>query len=179
MKHAILAGIWLWLLLPSAAQAGDGRSREVQAGYGVFRADGEDVGRPYHLYGWDASLTHFYTPGLGLTARVSSGYGNVRYREEIIGTAAYGFLIGPTFKRRRETFEPFVHALFAGLLIRADRGTYTATGLEFGAALGGGVDCRLTRGLALRMVQFDYLAVRAEGMTLHNFKLGAGLVLGF
>ena len=171
--------MWIFLLFNAAALAQGSAGWELEGGYGIFRGDDEDVGKAYNLYGWDAAVTHFFTPTVGLTGRVSSGYGNVRYRDEVIGTDAYSFLVGPTFKLRREKLEPFAHALFAAFLIRADRGTYTATGLEFGTALGAGLDYKLSGRFSLRPVQFDYLLARAEGTTLHNFKLSAGLVVKF
>jgi len=177
MKKFVLASVCM-LFMPILLAAGEG-SWELQGGYGVFRADGKDVGQPYTLHGWDAGVTHFFSPKLGLTARVSSGYGEVRYREEIIDTSGYAFLVGPTFKLRREKLEPFAHALFASYLIRADRGSYTATGLEFGTALGAGLDYKAWGRFSLRAVQFDYVLVRAEGTTAHNFKVGAGLVVNF
>jgi len=46
-------------------------------------------------------------------------------------------------------------------------------------ALGGGVDLRLSRSVAFRMIQADYLLTRFGGITQNNARITTGLVYRF
>jgi hypothetical protein len=98
------------------------------------------------------------------------------------------------------TFKPFAHALFGVGRTSADLSQFDNT-LEdfedsgFAAAIGGGLDIRLTPRIDLRAIQIDYNPMRfdfsdfgATGIpgtptplgeprrTLHNFRIGIGIV---
>ena len=46
-------------------------------------------------------------------------------------------------------------------------------------AMGGGLDVKLTRSLAFRVLQADYLLTRFGGVTQNNARLTTGLVYRF
>lgn len=52
--------------------------------------------------------------------------------------------------------------------------TFSETG--FSAIIGGGIDFRVNNRVQIRAVQFDYNPIRAEGSTLNNLRIGAGIV---
>ncbi|HEX8559986.1 MAG TPA: outer membrane beta-barrel protein [Pyrinomonadaceae bacterium] len=92
------------------------------------------------------------------------------------------FLGGVEFKdNARETkVKPFAHLLAGAAHMRADVENATVSFNEsetgFAAAIGGGVDFRLSDRVDLRAIQFDYNPVRADGQTAHNFRVGIGFI---
>ncbi|HEX7317433.1 MAG TPA: outer membrane beta-barrel protein [Pyrinomonadaceae bacterium] len=92
------------------------------------------------------------------------------------------FLGGVEFKdNAKETkVKPFAHVLagVAHARVEADNATvsFTETETGFGAAIGGGVDFKLSDRVDLRAIQFDYNPNRADGQTTHNFRIGIGLI---
>jgi opacity protein-like surface antigen len=92
------------------------------------------------------------------------------------------FLAGVELKdNARETkVKPFAHIL-AGVAHNRAEASNSITSFEesetgFGAAIGGGIDFRLSDRVDLRAVQFDYNPNRSGGSTSHNFRIGIGLI---
>jgi outer membrane protein OmpA-like peptidoglycan-associated protein len=94
-------------------------------------------------------------------------------------------LVGPRLNLRRfDYFVPFGEVLFGGAhggsQINGDRSQST-----FAMAVGGGVDVVITKYLAWRFAQLDYLMTNFSGSTLgqtsrqNNFRIGSGIVLRF
>jgi opacity protein-like surface antigen len=94
----------------------------------------------------------------------------------------HNFLGGVEFKdNARETrVKPFAHLLAGVAHSRGEvtSGTVNFTDREtgFAAAVGGGVDFRLSDRVDFRAVQFDWNPNRLGGETQHNFRVGIGLV---
>jgi opacity protein-like surface antigen len=105
----------------------------------------------------------------------------------------FTFLFGPQVTyRKKQTIIPFAHILLGGVnrKVRVPiSATQTATTTTvtfvtgsdtgFGAAFGGGLDLRVSKRVALRAFQVDYLLSRVTSGTQHNLRLGTGLVLRF
>jgi len=92
------------------------------------------------------------------------------------------FLGGAEFKDNAvETkVKPFAHVL-AGVAHARVEASNSITSFDesdtgFAAAVGGGVDFKLSDRVDLRAVQFDYNPIRANGETSHNFRIGIGLI---
>jgi opacity protein-like surface antigen len=107
----------------------------------------------------------------------------------------YTFLFGPRFSYRTDKrFTPFVHIL-PGLARSHTSGTVTTqllvmppvvtnvhfsdSGNAFAMAIGGGFDMKLSKSLAFRVLQADYLLTRFGGATQNNARLTTGLVYRF
>lgn len=95
-------------------------------------------------------------------------------------------LFGPEFVRRSANIAPFAHTLvgltnarlvsrIAGSDIVPDLVNHTS--LAFG--LGGGVDLHLSRMMAFRALQADYIPTRLSGTWEHHFRLSSGVVWTF
>ena len=91
------------------------------------------------------------------------------------------FLGGVEFKdNARETkVKPFAHLLAGVAHAKVDvdalpSADESETG--FSAAIGGGVDFRLSDRVDFRAIQFDYNPNRAGGETSHNFRVGIGII---
>jgi outer membrane protein OmpA-like peptidoglycan-associated protein len=111
---------------------------------------------------------------------------------------AYTYLFGPRFSYRRyERFTPFVQALFGGahassVTISGCTGTPVCTPLgsdnAFAAVFGAGVDVKISRHVALRLIDADYLLthfrnpVSTDGLERgwqNNVRLSTGVVFRF
>jgi hypothetical protein len=183
-------------------QGGDEFPRsEFFAGYAFGRLDDEDY---INTHGWNASVSGNFTSWFGLVGDFGGNYGS----ETLIGTVngvavradadiqAYTFLFGPQFSMRGERVSPFVRGL-AGVARSKINGrgalagvgqvvTVEVTDTAFAAAVGGGVDVRLTDRVWWRVLQADYILTRfdtidptfqvSERATQHNFRFSTGLV---
>jgi len=194
------------LLLASAtlgASAQDVPKVEVFAGYSYSHLSGGTGLTSANLTGWNGSITANVNSWIGITADFS-GHNGSPSRTSV---KRHAFLLGPALTHRSSSqFRPFAHALFGG--VRAHRGLTspgpTASPLPqlapvsetaFGMVLGGGVDYELNPGLAVRLIQADYLLTRFDqpsGIvcitfpcastvqgTQHNLRLSAGVVWRF
>ena len=54
---------------------------------------------------------------------------------------------------------------------------FTDSETGFAAAIGGGIDYRISDRLDVRAVQFDYNPTRLFDGTQHNFRIGVGIVI--
>ena len=91
------------------------------------------------------------------------------------------FLGGVEIKdNTRETkVKPFAHVLAGVAHARADIESVTdfsESETGFAAAIGGGIDFKLSDRVDLRAIQFDYNPNRDNGQTSHNFRIGIGLI---
>ena len=156
--------------------------------------------RPFN--GFEASGVYNFSRYLGVKGDVSGTYNKTSFAFTIPnGTATpdtvrfdtsnslYNFLGGVQVKDNasQSRFKPFGHALIgvghgrtkfsnqacsAGVI--CPTGTDSDTG--FAAALGGGLDIRLTDKIDFRAAQVDYNPIRLNGTTQNNVRLGVGFV---
>jgi opacity protein-like surface antigen len=102
----------------------------------------------------------------------------------------FTFLAGPRLSFRHERFTPFVQALFGD--IRASEETTCPTCAPslpsqnaFAMTAGGGLDIRVHRHLAIRVIQAEYLMTRFENLTTgattaqNDMRLSSGIVFRF
>lgn len=175
-KAAVLAGLLLFLAsLPGMAQ--DYPKYEIFGGYSYLHGDTGGSGVSLNLNGWNASLSYNVKSWAGLTADFDGHYGTP------LGASfnLHNFLFGPTFSHRSDKWSVYVHTLFGASRAGGDITSVAA----FGMALGGGVDVKVRKNLALRVVQADYLMTRFDpgitslNGTQNNFRLSTGVVFHF
>jgi len=199
MKKAILAaGAVIFLSLSALAQ--ETPKGEVFGGYSYFRGDGGA-----NLHGWNGSITGNLNRWFGVTADFSghynSGSSNVAVNIPQIplfttsvdaNSNIHNFLFGGTFSHRgSETLVPFAHAL-AGFSRSHVDGTavtnvlggtsvtsFSGSDTAFAAAFGGGLDVKLNKKFAFRVVQADYLLTRFGRGTQSNARISTGIVFRF
>ncbi|HEV8486476.1 MAG TPA: outer membrane beta-barrel protein [Blastocatellia bacterium] len=196
----------LWLigvaLLSSfSAVAQETPKSEVFGGYSYFHSDGGGS-----LHGWNGSAGVNLNKWLGVVADFSGHYGS---SSTSVSTAVIGlpglsveasadsnihtFLVGPQVSYRKDDrLTPFGHALL-GLSRVHERGTATTTvpllgtttfnfndtDTGFAMGLGGGLDVKMTRSVALRLIQADYLMTRLNGNNQNNARISVGFVFRF
>ena len=144
----------------------------------------------FNTHGGSASFTYNASKWLGLTGELA-GYNFKRNLFPLTGSntdtngSLITYLFGPRLNLRK--FDHFVP--FGEFLVGGANGSIELVGVSsqsaFALAAGGGVDMVLTKNLAWRVAQLDYLmtsfsgpAVTASGRQ-NNFRAGTGLVLRF
>jgi outer membrane immunogenic protein len=94
---------------------------------------------------------------------------------------AFTYLFGPRLTYRSSgKFEPFGEFLFGGARFSGGGASDNA----FSMAIGGGADYKVSRNVAIRLGQFDYLYTKfneGTGLPQHqnNFRIQAGIVFRF
>ena len=139
----------------------------------------------YNMYGGTGGFTFNANRYLGLTAELGSYSGNHTINSTCCSGGITTYLFGPRLNLRKfDHFVPFAEFLFGGA--QAGGGVTGASGQNaFAMAAGGGVDVVLTKNLAWRFAEIDYLMTNFTGPILNassrqnNLRLGTGLVLRF
>jgi opacity protein-like surface antigen len=198
-KVFFIASLLFFLPLPAIAQ--DAPAVEVFGGYSYFRAEEGRVSSN-DLHGWNASVAANLNRWFGLVVDVSGHYDSDSSLTEISvpGVPPISFrvdshrnihtlLVGPRFSYRKvDRITPFAHILVGGARVHTKAeseidGTnnisFSFNDTAFAAAVGGGLDVRLSRGIALRLVQLDYLLLRSGGSTQNNARASVGIVFRF
>ena len=206
MRRMLLV-VSLFFLLPLCANAQETPSVEVFGGYSYFHTEnGGD------LHGWNGSVAANLNKWFGLVADVSGHYESrssnlvvnvpdfptlpglppVEFRFKV-DTNIHTIMVGPRFSYRKiEKITPFAHALFGVSRTHTEIESRSTSfesfssdnNTRFAMAIGGGLDVKLSKSLALRVIQADYVYkslgfTRGLFDTHHNFRAGVGLVFRF
>ncbi len=185
--HKVLFGTFFLFVVPFVAMAQpEYPAAEVFGGYSYFRAEPDDL----NLNGWNASVTGNVTDWFGVEGDFSGHYGRLlnEFNEPIPGVHInqHTFMVGPKLTYRAGSISPFAHFLIGG----ARAGTHD---VEFGntsdwalaTVIGGGVDINVSRSVAVRVAQADWLMTRFriepsffnEHERQNNFRFSAGIVI--
>jgi opacity protein-like surface antigen len=180
----------------TAALAQESTKVEIFGGYSYLRAD-LGLGADRDLRGWNASITYNLNKVLGVKADLSGHntdgaiiFDPFADGAAKIDTSNFTFLFGPQFSyRKNDKVVPFAHVLLGGSRRKEFSGPIDVPGFPvfnidstdtaFTAAFGGGLDIKLTKRLAFRLFQADYLLSRFSGRTQNNLRIGTGLVIRF
>lgn len=134
-----------------------------------------------NTHGWDASIAGNVNKWFGLVGDFSGQYTNTKevdFREKI---RTHSFLFGPQLSvRKNKRVTPFVRALFGVAYIdtnATEEGqTFLFNDKSFSMALGGGLDVRVSRNVAVRAFQADYVRTKFFGQTQNKGRLSFGIV---
>ncbi len=149
------------------------------------------------LNGWEGSLEGRVFPWVGIVADFSGHYGSQTVPSPV-GTCAIGvvcspltasthvqnFLFGPRVSVSVGKFRPFGEVLFGAGHISVKESSPLPDNFvmpkdtSFATAVGGGLDYRIIRPIAVRL-QGDYIQNRFFGGTQNNIRLSSGIVLRF
>jgi len=87
---------------------------------------------------------------------------------------------GPVFSYRKDPkVTPFFHVLLGAIRGSSGYLGISEADTEFSIAAGGGLDVKVGKHLAVRVVQADYVSSHFLSKTQDNFRISAGLVLRF
>jgi len=136
-------------------------------------------------YGGSGSFTWNPSRWIGLTEEL----GGLSYERNVNGASLDGgittFLLGPRLNLRKfDYFIPFAEFLLGGAHVGPHM-TGADSQSAFAIAAGGGVDIALTRNIAWRFAEIDYLMTNFSGPSVggnarqDNLRLGTGIVLRF
>ena len=170
MRSLLMVGV-LFFAVAGSAMAQDYPKGEVAGNYTYIRIN--PGGTDCHGGGGSAaySLNNYFA--------VVGEFSGCKVTGLPSGTSAHAltYLFGPRLTYRGYgRLEPFGEALFGGVHIGATGGFSDSA---FGMALGGGVDYKWKRNLAIRFVQANYLYTRFGGTHQNNLRLQAGIVYRF
>lgn len=182
---------------PQAATAKDTRAPgqlvpryEISGMYFYVNAGPGSPFANFSNQGGGASFTYNASRWLGLTGELA-GYDFKRSLFPLTGSTAsvngtmVSYLFGPRLNWRKfDYFVPFAHFLLGGAHSGIEL-TSTGNQSSFALAAGGGVDMVLTKYLAWRVAQLDYLMTSFSGPALggnarqDDFRAGTGVVFRF
>jgi hypothetical protein len=173
VRHAAVAFALAFVActpLPSAAQ--ETARVEVFGGYAFARDDDRN------MHGWNGTVTLSLREWLGISADVSGQYASLGATDR----ARFALLAGPRVSPWRGRFTPFAYAL-AGAFHTRSRLEFLSVSVsegetDPGAALGGGVDVRVSARWAAE-VKADAALIRSSGRTESTPRLFGGLLLRF
>lgn len=196
------------LLLGLAAWAQDYQKVEVAVDYSYFRYNPSHayVNNGYSLNGGGGSFDYNFTKYLGLKAELE-GYGSTTYTFNVpspivttkgtipagvfhVNGNAFTYLFGPQVKLRTPKFQPYAHILFGAAHSNVYANLFTASGSIgtapsgncFAMAFGGGVDFPVSKSIAIRPGEVDYVLTRFNNSVTgnqSNFRYQAGVVFSF
>jgi opacity protein-like surface antigen len=145
-----------------------------------------------NLNGWEATLEGRVFPWVGFIADVSGHYGSQSYEFNLGGVNTpvsvdaheLTAMFGPRVSVRVGKLRPFAQGLFGVGHITTRQNATVADNIaqpsdtSFAWALGGGLDYKILRPIALRF-QGDYVEARYFGTTQNDVRLSTGVVLHF
>jgi len=168
-------------LFASAAMAQDARPNlELYGGYdylhvNVYSISGGVASHDsYNLSGGGGQLAYNFNKWFGVAGDLA-GYA---LTSGTVQPAAMSYLAGPRFTLRRRKASPFVQTLFGGVLSN-DGITNAGLTSVFGMSAGGGLDFRVSRHVALRPVQAEYLLTKfpdGANNRQNSFRYSSGVV---
>ena len=144
-----------------------------------------DVNRP-NLHGWDASLEGKLLPWVGLVADVSGHYGSENFVEPTpnggllvnVNGHEQEYLFGPRLSIPVAKWTPFGEVMVGFAHIHTGGTLPGPSNTSFATAVGGGIDYRVFRPVALR-AEGDYLRTSFFDTSQNNLRLSLGIVLRF
>ena len=179
--------------VPEVAMGQRVQGIEIFGGYAYLREDLRSTYSPFYLTptrfgsnfplnGWQASITENATDWLGITQEFGGFYGTQRLQGLDNHLSTFSILSGPRLSYPRlKGITPFAHALFGydQATVSLPGSDLSVTSSSYAMALGGGLDVKVSRRLALRVFQADYYMTRDFGSTQNNFRFSAGVVFRF
>jgi len=171
MKRVTLVAVCL-LFISAIAVAADAPKAEVFGGYSYLHCDKNSFGDTCNLNGWDASVAFNAAKYFGIVADFGGTYGTVTDRD----VKVYSFLFGPKFAVRKNKVTPFAQALFGVANLKQSEATWSLSENDFAMALGGGLDINVSKKIAVRAAQAEYVMTRSSGEAFNHFRYSAGIV---
>jgi opacity protein-like surface antigen len=139
-----------------------------------------------NLHGWEASFEGKVLPLVGIVGDVSGHYGSQSFVEvtpngpQSVNVTGHEqeYLVGPRLSVPVGKFTPFAELMVGAAHIHTGGSLPSPSNTSFAYALGGGLDYRIFRPIALR-VEGDYLRTKFFNSRQNNFRLSVGVVFRF
>ena len=179
MRNSVLLG-GIVLLFASLATAQAPTRGNIFFGYSLANADWFSAGRS-NLNGWTGSLEGKVLPHVGIVADFTQTFGSADSTilcpevctPQSVNAHEYNMLFGPRLSFSVGKLRPFAEAMVGvGHVSGGESDT------SFATAVGGGIDYRIVRPIALRL-EGDYVQTRFFSTTQNNARLSVGIVFRF
>ena len=187
-RVALIAAVFLCFIGTASAQSLF--SNNIFVGYSFIGAN-LFSGEHANLSGWNVSAEKKYLPFFGVVADFSGLYGskdlpastscsNGSEGECLVKSSVseYSFQFGIRGSYATEKIRPFAEALFGAVHTDESGPGLSNSNTGFSAALGAGVDCRLTKLLGCRVVA-DYVVTGSFLSRQNSVRASTGLVIRF
>ena len=170
-KTFVIAACLIFLGAAAAAQEENEHPRyEIFGGYSFLRAGGDS-----NLHGWNAALTYNLNRWAGLKVDADGHY----LSESGVSVSQHEVMAGPQFSLRNKPVTLFTHALVGTSYLSVGGGGESGSAKAFALALGGGVDLNVSKRVAFRVVQADYLLTHFGSQNQNNYRAATGIVFRF
>jgi opacity protein-like surface antigen len=185
----ILSGV----SISSAQQTTEDFSKnEIFTGYSYHNADADSpfvTANRTGQNGFNLAYTRNLNKNVGITGDISAHFS--RKTETVAGGELktkrdqYYLLGGVQFKAPNNSrVTPFAHALIGGSFFRGSISNLTPSGnfyifndaKSFATAVGGGLDLRVNKRVAVRLIQADYIPTFFNSRRQDNFRLSFGII---
>jgi opacity protein-like surface antigen len=174
MRNLFILGVFL-LFATASTMAQDNPRGEVGGNYTYIRLNPGGV----NCQGGGGSAAGNLNDYFG----VAGEFSGCKWTGLPSGASAHTFtyLFGPRLTYRSHgNIEPFAEFLFGGAHIGGTvSGFGSGSDNAFAMALGGGVDYKVTRSVAIRLIQGDYLYTHFGGVKQNNARIQAGIIFRF
>ncbi len=175
IKRMLILAFVVALLVGLPAQA---QKAEIFGGFSVLSTEVFDR---ENFLGFQASVSGNLTENLGIVA--DFGRQSKTITEPFTGLDLTAnvtqYLFGPRYIVRGERASGFIHALFGGkhVTVPVPGQSISVSANAFMMGFGGGLDVDVGRSLAVRVIQFDWLPSRFEGVwSTEDVRFGFGIV---
>jgi hypothetical protein len=136
--------------------------------------------------GFDIAPAYKFNHFFGVQADFSGGYGSVSG----VSNHIYTYTGGPIVTLGLPLIQPFAHALFGGAHLSSGAEGASVSTNGYTLMVGGGVDAKLNRLLAVRVAQIDWLYYHFSGFSAagvntssfsgsNNVRISTGVVVRF
>ncbi len=184
MRKSLVLFLLLGLLcLPAVAQ-----KAEVFGGYQYLHlgsnSDIGDSGQGYN--GWNAAAEYNFNRFLGVEGDFSGTYATVSG----VKMHVYTYTGGPVVFAKVGNLKPFAHVLLGGVQSGGSESGVSVTFNGYTTMVGGGIDAKINRVLAVRLAQFDWVYYHFGSKTIagievpsfsgsNNVRISSGIVVRF
>lgn len=193
MRKSCLLLVALLFTFPQLPRAQAIQGVEVFGGYSYLQDNLSSTYSPFYfpltpfgsdfaLNGWQASITEKATDWFGLVQEFGGYYGTKNLLGADNRFSTFSILSGPRFYYPGfKVITPFVHALFGydQTEVKLEGSSFKASSGSYAMAFGGGMDVGASKGLAIRLFQFDYYRPQSFGRSQNDWRLSAGFVFKF
>jgi len=185
MQKLVALIVFLGLLaLPLMAQD----RVEVFGGYQYLHigSNSNGLGNAQGFNGWDANVTGNVTNHLGIEGDFGGAYATIHGASFKVYT--YGG--GPVLFTHVGKIKPFAHVLIGGIHLGASMSGVSVSENGYTVAAGGGVDVKVNKAIAVRLMQVDWLYYNLSSTTVagepvpgfsgsNNVRIATGVVFRF
>ncbi|HYG97754.1 MAG TPA: hypothetical protein VD837_01395 [Terriglobales bacterium] len=171
-KRNLLLAVTLAALCSMSAAAQETERAQLFGGYSYHRLT-PNSGGGLNLNGWLAGGEFTVKGPFAIASEVTGNHG----KDGGANLRLYTVSAGPRFVHRAEKARMFGHVLLGGASLSASAAGISDRRWSFATTVGGGVDLDVSRSLALRVFQADYLMTRFGGNSQNNLRVSTGLVV--